>query len=189
VPARPAALALVCLTSACSPAPPSRVPEEKPEPQAASARGEKAADEPDAAAQESPGDAGTEALDAGDASSAPVYQEPPPVVVHRHHVYCTTFARAGRRVTLTSLLSTASEGEPELGAGTAAVLQYKPKGVKDWVAVAKVKVLSITDKGSRVASSERREIAIEILSEEPGTKAAFVRSTKVRLEVDRLVEK
>jgi hypothetical protein len=176
-------VAITVFLTACGPSPEPEAPTQVAPAKASKHSKARGAGHSDAPAD---ADAGAEA-DATDVGA--VYHEPPPIVVRRHYVYCTLRARAGKRATLDSLLTTASDEAPELGPGTEAVLQDKPKGAADWVPAGKVKVVTVSNKGNRAAGTERQEIAVEILSEEPGHKAAFVRLAKLRLEIDRPEEK
>lgn len=181
---RTLAILLVGVAVACSPAPePKATAATDPPASSGEARKPDAPDasgEPDASAPDA-GDAGP---DAGDAGPEPVYEAPPPLVVRRHHVFASLAARAGKRVTLTSLLSTASDEHPDIGAGTEATLQHKAKGKQEWKDVATVKVVWVTAKRDRLGGSQQ-EIALELLDEVAGNKAAFVRGAQLRLQVDR----
>ncbi|MEZ4225072.1 MAG: hypothetical protein R3B13_29230 [Polyangiaceae bacterium] len=129
-------------------------------------------------------------VDAGSPDSAPIYTEPPPQVVRRHHVFATMKARAAKKVVITSVLTTAADEGETLAVGTQAVLEFKPKGEAEWVQVADVVVKEISTKGKRVLGNERQEITLEIqtLHEQkmPGKRNPFQRNARVRLQVDRM---
>lgn len=174
-------VAALLVAVACAPAPEPKAsssePELKPEPAPSS----EASEPKDAVAA----DASVADASVADAPREPVYKEPPPVVVRRHHVFTTLAARAGKRVTLTSLLTTASDEHPDLEVGTEATLQHKPKGKTEWADLGVVKVLSLTSKPGRFGSAEQL-IAVELQSEAPGSpKGAYLRGAKLRLQVDR----
>ncbi len=121
---------------------------------------------------------------------APVYTEPPPQVVRRHHVFATLKARAKNKVVITSVLTTAADEAETLSPDTEALLEFKAKGSKEWVAVADVIVKKVSTKGSRAANNERQEIELEIKTEHPaagkkGKENPFQRNGRVRLQVDR----
>lgn len=181
------AVALLVLTAACSPAPePRDSTAVGAEAQKASKPRSKQAKSAGASADSGRAPDAEVARDDADAGpTEPVYRDPPPVVVRRHHVFATLFARAGKRVTLTSLLTTASDTHPDLATGTEVALQFKAKGSTDWQGAARAKVVSIKDKGNRAIGTERQEISVELVSEEPKTKALYLRGARVRLEVDR----
>lgn len=129
------------------------------------------------------------AADAG-TDAAPMYVEPPPQVVHRHHVFGTMKARAAKKLVITSVLTTAADGAEELAEGEKALLEFKAKGSKEWVPVADVVVKKVAARGSRVAGTERQEIELEIESEREAAKAKgraspFLPNGRVRLQIDR----
>ncbi len=129
--------------------------------------------------------------DSGPPDGAPVYTEPPPRIVRRHHVFGTMRARAAKKVVMTSVLTTAADEAETLAPGTEAVLEFKPKGSKEWVPVADVIVKQVTMKGRRVLGNERQEIALEIQTEHKQTallrkQSPFRRNARVRLQVDRM---
>jgi hypothetical protein len=130
------------------------------------------------------------AADAEPAEAAPVYVEPPAQVVHRFHVFGTMKARAAKKVVITSVLTTAADDAEALQPGTEALLEFKAKGAKEWVAVAVVTVKKIATKGSRVQGNERQELELELTTEHPaakakGAKSPFLPRARVRLQVDR----
>ncbi|MBK8998032.1 MAG: hypothetical protein IPM35_20100 [Myxococcales bacterium] len=173
-------VAALFVAAACSPAPEPKASSVEP---ALKAKSEPAAsstpNEPD-----DPETADASAPDA-EAAAEPVYKEPAPVVVRRHHVFTKLEARAGKRVTLTSLLTTASDDHPDLEVGTEATLQHKPKGKTDWADLAQVRVVSLKTKTGRFGTSEQA-IAVELQSEVAGSpKGAYVRGAQLRLQVDR----
>lgn len=107
------------------------------------------------------------------------------MVVRRHHVFTKLEARAGKRVTLTSLLTTAKDDHPDLEVGTEATLQHEPRGKTEWADLGQVKVLSLKTKPGRFGTGEQT-IAVELQSEVAGSpKGAYVRDAQLRLQVDR----
>lgn len=180
--------AVLFLTWACA-SPPSA---ETAETQAkAESSDEKAEEEetPDTESEE-PADAGAITADAS-AEPASVYEEPPPTVVRRHHVYAKMKWRVKKLVTVESLLSTAS-GE-DVSEGDEAVLQRKmdppPDAGDDWEPVADVIVKKITKKGSVVAGNARQELQLEVITEHAAAKdkkkTPFRPRVKVRLQIDK----
>jgi hypothetical protein len=158
-----------------------------------------AAPEPAGASSASPSDASASSEPelqpyAGltEAASAAPYIEPPPVVVRRYHVFATLDARAKQKLTVTSLLNTASDDAEALAPGTEALLEHKPAGANDWVPVADVTVTGVTTRGSRAAGNERQVIELEIRAEHPaasqkGKQGPFTRKGRMRLQIDRQV--
>lgn len=128
--------------------------------------------------------------DAPAAEQPPAYQEPPPIVVRRYHVFASMEARVKKKVTITSLLTTAADDADALAPGLEALLEHKPAGAEEWAPVADVTVTSVTTKGSRAAGNERQVIEVEIRSEhaaasQKGKLSPFTRRGRVRLQVDR----
>lgn len=164
--------------------------------QARQASASASADEPSSVTTEDPEpSAPTEADDAapGEAPAStepPAYQEPPPVVVRRYHVFATLETRAKQKVTLTSLLTTAADDAEALAPGIEALLEHKPAGAEEWVPVADVTVTAVTTRGNRVAGTERQVIEVQLLREHAaaslkGKLSPFARKGRVRLQVDR----
>jgi hypothetical protein len=128
--------------------------------------------------------------DASAPEAAAAYTEPPPQVVRRHHVFATMYARAAKKVIITSVLTTAADEAESLAVGTEALLEFKAKGTKEWVPVADVTVQKVSLKGSRVAGNERQQIELEISQTHDAAKGKgkhnpFARNGRVRLQVDR----
>ncbi len=129
--------------------------------------------------------------DAGPPDTGPIYTEPRPQIVRRHHVFGSMRARAAKKVVMTSVLTTAADEAETLIPGTEAVLEFKPKGSKEWVPVADVIEKKVTMKGRRVLGNERQEISLEIQTVHKQKaklrkQSPFRRNARVRLQVDRM---
>ena len=172
-------IALSLVLGGCASAPPAAPPAERVE-----------AEKP--STSEAAEEAATPAeVDGGPPDAAPVYTEPPPQIVRRHHVFGTMRARAAKKVVMTSVLTTAADEAETLAPGTEAVLEFKPKGSKEWVPVADVIVKKVTMKGRRVLGNERQEITLEIQTEHDRKaqlrkQSPYRRNARVRLQVDRM---